>query len=487
LIAATARGADLAPVTFLEKVPPEPGGRAEQPTDLPLCRAVRESDSRVKDLQPLLENEGSRFLRSLLPRAWRLFPEKGGAHPLVIVLENGGNHAAVGYRLKTDAGVEEHPKEPYVLLDAKTDATSMLVLHEGGHVLHHICRRGAKLDARWSAMVHSTLAVTDPVTAITEGYAIHLETLWGHFGKEPARRAFYQHQDPGLGAKPGLAAEPFSILKDLLTFSQAWARYHDVRDGLPAFTGPIRPGQYLAYQLDPSRDRSRLKTPQAMVASEGVVAAVLFWLTTSAVVEKGLTVGSGLEQPALIDAEERLLKALGKPTVDGDFRPDLLDVVAAFEDRHRAVSSFLAVSRGITARPELSRLWTQLYSASLILDGRTVSENLGKFQQYLDEIRQAAEKDPATLRAALGPVIPVRAPAIALKLPAFEADFPLEFDLNAVSEGELAALPSASAGSRERIQNERLKSHFASVADFERRVGTTLKALGLETVRPGSH
>lgn len=475
---------ELAEVVFLEKVPEAPKEEGKPP----LYRRVPADDARAKQLAGLLENEGSRFVRRLVHRAWKLFPPAGGGSPaLTILLEDGGNHADCGYRLQTEKSVEDHPRDPFVRLDPGTDAGSFLLLHEGGHVVQFIARDGTKPEAPWTPLPHSTQVVTDPITAVNEGYAIHLETLWGHFGRDPARRAFYHHHAPGLGTKPDLGAETWVPLKDLLTFSQNWARYHDVRDGLPAFTGPIRPGDYLAYQFDPSRDRSRMKGPQALIASEGVVAAVLFWMTTSAVLEQGIEPGSGLDQPALLEAESALVRAIAAPPADGAYRPDLIDIVAASGEpgsaaSSRAIASFLAITRGITARAALGAMWTRLYSHSVTLDATVVGETMKAYQAALEDVGKAAAKDPQSLRAALGPVLPVRAQAVELTIPALGFTFPLEFDLNAASEGELVALPAATPEIRSRILEARVESPFPSIEDFEKRTGTTLKALGLEPI-----
>jgi hypothetical protein len=57
--------------------------------------------------------------------------------------------------------------------------------------------------------------------------------------------------------------------------------------------------------------------------------------------------------------------------------------------------------------------------------------------------------------------------------------FPLEFDLNAATEAEwqAAGVGSAVAG---RLLAERDRAPFVSVAEFEKRSGTTLHALGLK-------
>lgn len=95
----------------------------------------------------------------------------------------------------------------------------------------------------------------------------------------------------------------------------------------------------------------------------------------------------------------------------------------------------------------------------------------------------AAAKDAAVLRVGLGPIVPVRAQGVELLLKAFGEPFPLEFDLNAVTAAELAALPALDAAARARVLEELEKQPFASLHDFETRTGLTSASAGLEAVK----
>ena len=63
------------------------------------------------------------------------------------------------------------------------------------------------------------------------------------------------------------------------------------------------PGDYLRSQYDPARDRTVLLPANAMIASEGTVASVLFWTSAGLAGNAGATPGGGLLQPGLLDAE----------------------------------------------------------------------------------------------------------------------------------------------------------------------------------------
>jgi hypothetical protein len=95
------------------------------------------------------------------------------------------------------------------------------------------------------------------------------------------------------------------------------------------------------------------------------------------------------------------------------------------------------------------------------------------------EIVAQARRDPASLRAGIGPVLPVRCPSARFQLKALGEAMDVEFDLNAMSAPEYALLPALSADARARIEGERARGPFASIADFGSRTGLTLQALGL--------
>jgi hypothetical protein len=363
-VAATAQttppSAELVPVVWLERVADAPAGK------LPAFRAI-EDQARIAQANKLTDNEAARFARQLIARSWRLSGGYSSAEtvpPLPIVLQPGGNYARQGLRILRGGDYVELADMPYLLLDLNEGSLSLTFLHEGGHVVDRIVRR-SRPEPKWSALLHSTFAVTDPVTALGEGYAIHLETLWGHYGDTPDRRSWYHRLDPQWTSDRAIAGEFFAPVRDLMTFSQNWARYRSVRDGETAFDGHVYDDSYLRSQYGPSRDVAQLRTGNAMVASEGVVASVLFWIVDGDARSARAEPLRGLNQPGLIDAELRLVAALQRVASQRqEQRPDLVDVVAAYAHdppvRRQAVERFVAITRGVTAKPEMRVQWTTL-------------------------------------------------------------------------------------------------------------------------------
>lgn len=472
--AAVAAPRPLVPVVFAE---PKAGARGDPGG--PVLVALPAKDARTREAVKLVDNEAARFIRRLIAKVdagTKRLPDG-----LTIVFRPGGNHARTGYRLEGAKRVDR-AGEPFVELELKPERLSQTLLHEGGHVVHALVRTGAK-RVSWTPIYHSTFAVTDPATALSEGYAIHLEALWGHFGSDRERRAFYHHER-AAGEPPDPIVDAFSPVRDLLSFSQNQARYAAVRDGLPAFVGADE-SDYLRAQYDPGRDRARLKGPQAMVSSEGVVASVFFWTVATRAMEAGAKPGAGLDQPALLNAEAELVSALAaaEKGAAGAFRPDLIDVVtAAGPARAVTIRAFLAQTRGVTATPALGLEWARAWRGALTMDIAAARDASEALNRALADLAKKAGETPAMLRAAVGPVIPVGAPAVKLELKALGEPFPLEVDLNALGSAELALL-KASPQARAAIELERARGPFTSVADFEARTKLALKALGLEPVK----
>ena len=73
---------------------------------------------------------------------------------------------------------------------------------------------------------------------------------WGHYGSDQARRLFYHRLEPAWTAEPPMRGEFFTGVRDLMNFSQTWARYSAVRDGQAMFEGHV----YRQYR--PSRARA---------------------------------------------------------------------------------------------------------------------------------------------------------------------------------------------------------------------------------------
>ncbi len=476
----------MARIVWLEPVP----GFEQERGKLPVYRPIEPNDGRLKDYERFIDTEAGRFARRLIYRASQRFGiDPGFREPVLpIVVRKDGNNAAYGLSVRRPDGIEQHPDLAYVILDPRPEFLGDTLLHESGHVAHSMAVAGKRGRPSWSAFPHTTFAVSDPLTALSEGYGIHLETLWGHFGTDARKRAYYHRTSPSFEPGKGRQAEYFSPVDDLMNFAQVWARYQAVRDGMPAFEGHIYPA-YARTQMDPARDRARLKSPNAMIASEGVVASVLFWTATGLAEAKGAQAGAGLDQAALVDAEMSLLEALAAlpPPDSTAFRPDILDVVGALArgDANTAdivLSRFVDITRGVTAVPGIRQRWRTLYENAILLNIADAKAQITSMDAERGDVVRRARADVSVLRAGVGPILPVRIKDATFELKALGEKAAIEFDLNAMSAGEMAAMPALDAAARQRIETERDRAPFASVADFTARTGLRLEHLGLQEI-----
>jgi hypothetical protein len=465
---------------------PDSSAAAQPSSDLPLLREISRADPRWVQAQRLADNEAARFALQLVAAAWRVTGRQGELPALPILLVRGGNNAALGYRTRDGTEIVIRAGVPYIALDLQPARFRLTLLHEAGHVAHEIVRDAKRARPPWTAIPHSTFAVTDPLTALSEGYAIQLETLWAHFGADSAQRAFYTRARPDFNVS-GSAAPFYFPANDLLNFSQTWARYAAVRDGDAAFAGHIYP-DYLRSQYDPARDRATLKRPNAMIASEGVVASALFWTVAEWAMDAGAKPALGLDQAEIMRASVGLLRALRDAGGDSSaFRPDVIDVVAAAENaspnEHRtAVARFIDITRGATARPALRDVWRSFYQAASVIDLQSTAAALKISEAARAELLKEADADPRILRRGIGPVLAVRVAGRMLELKALGERFPLEIDLNAAGDAELAAMTRLNSVMRRRIATELDRQPFLSLREFERRAGISLAMAGLTPV-----
>lgn len=251
-----------------------------------------------------------------------------------------------------------------------------------------------------------------------------------------------------------------------------------MRDGLPAFAGNVYPGEYLRSQYDPSRDMATLKRWNAILASEGAVASVPFWIVAGSAGPNAKP-AAGLEQPALGVAEARLLDALFAlpKNPPGPFRPDVLDVVASYanlgeQQKRIAISRFLDLTRAVTVKPKVATLWSRLYRAALAVDQPQSMALLRELEAQRAEAATETKKDPSQLRAGLGPVVPVRVEGVQLQVVGLGETFPMELDRNAAGPAEWAATPRLDATLRARARGE--ARTLVGVA-FDKRSGTVAR------------
>jgi hypothetical protein len=142
LIASCAAAAELPNVVFLEPAEPVNTASAEISANMPLYRRAADAAK----YEAWLRNESAQRALRLYAQASRIFAPGANVPDYYIALVQGGNHAAVGFRLATESGAAEFPRTAYILLDADPERFETTMFHETGHVVVDMLAGGRRLD-----------------------------------------------------------------------------------------------------------------------------------------------------------------------------------------------------------------------------------------------------------------------------------------------------------------------------------------------------
>ncbi len=324
---------------------------------------------------------GSRTLKFVLALDERARQLSGSKDPVCLLLarEDGG-FARTGY-WRVGAEGREFINAPYI--DMVVDDASLVdgsfeetFAHEMGHVL--LGRVFPNLPDGYSRTPHRVTALTDRVTAFDEGFAIHFQGLARAISDNRALTVF----GPGNVTRPFVAFWSSSV-------ESSW-RVHGMQSNTFAL-------QQLEYQgtagetpnVDTSTlyDAGNLKSPEQMLASEGVVATFFY----------RFLVHSGQDDAQLIGRYERLLATLHKLSSSGKHLlaspwPLLVSVYAA-ENKSEAndiYGAFVETTYGAALDSELREV-----SQRLARVGR--GGDLPTFVGLLEQARNRVKSDVESL------------------------------------------------------------------------------------------
>jgi hypothetical protein len=456
-----------AEVVFLE---PDGPVREEAP---PTCRVVTNAEQ-LKTYTGWLDNESARRAFELYAAACAIAGKQSPSNAVrptfYVLLIPEGNNAAIGFRIQTDTGVEEHLRQPFIKLAPEDWAFATTLLHETGHiVLATLGAAGPELPrADLASVPHTTAALSDRGTAFDEGFAIHLETWDAHFSTDPAMRARYRHERFNFGPAEQKRSEYFRHAIDLMSYSQNLARYYEVRENNYAFAPAWKGPDYLRVQLEKGRDFATLRDANQLLQSEGFYASFFFsCLVRGPQPPEAATLRQRHEQMLAVLAEMFRAYPLEKDA------PHLLHFVESYlrlypNEAGEIVDVLLDLSHGVFVDADAAALWQELYLGALRLDLKQLP--FDRIQAQRARWREAILKDPQILYSRLGPQIRCLVPARKVQLVALGGEQPLKFDVNTVPEGILRMIPGLSESELDRWQTERAKTPFANVDDFKSRV-----------------
>ncbi len=460
-------------VAFVEPDPQAPVGA------LPCYRRITDP-ARTASLAGFLDNEAARWALDLYARARAIAVAREGAgvqpaEYTIAVVPNGDN-SAIGFRLKTGNGFEDHPRAAYVQLGPEEWRFSTTFLHETGHVALAMLAGGRGIPRREIAAIpHTVAALTDRGTAFDEGFAISLETLIAQLSSAPGVRKQYHHDQFLFGPAAKMRAEYYWPSAELLTFAQTHARYAAVRDNAFAFAPAFKQPDYLRVQIETARDFASLRDADQLLASEGFYASFFF-----SILVRGERAPS---EDTVRLRQNTVMAALAETFATMPFtseEPFLLHFLTTYKrvspaDWGGVLDVFLDLSHGVFADANAAAIWRGHYLAALSLDLAHLD------RERIDAARErwhaAAAAAPKVLYARLGPQLRCEVPGREVRLAGLDSVRPLSLDVNTAEEGVIRLVPGISDAEVASWRTQRALTPFASVADFRKRSGLSEKAL----------
>ncbi len=439
---------------------------------LPAYRRVVDS-AELATYRNWLNNDAARWALELYSQAFDIARSRGLARtqPAAyhIALEIDGNYPAEGFRVRNGAAWDEYRDAAYIRLGPTWERFATTLLHETGHVAAMMLSAGRNIEPKPLIPVpHTTAALTDRLTAFSEGYGIHLETLAAHlFADERIRRAFH-HDRVLFGASHGRRGEFFRPTTDLLTYAQTASRYYEVRENAFAFDSAFTGPDFFRVQFEKARDLSTLRDANQLLQSEGFHATFFYsWLM------------HGDERPSFEELrarQGRMLEAMTDMFAARQQRPDapwLLWFVEAYAKRYPdekavIVDALLDLSHGVFVDAQAPKLWREHYLAAVRLDLNNAAP--GRISDVRKRWRDAVLEDFNVLYSRLGPQIRCEVSDVPVELKALGRAAPLSFDLNTAQRGILRMIPGIREAEVERWLAERARKPFASPDDFRTRV-----------------
>jgi len=469
-----------APVVLLEYVANEKVG------ELPLTRELSANDPLRRELEPILARPYIRWVLALGAEA-----KKVGAieHPTFFVLMKGGNRPKYGLAVAGASGVKRYPKAWYVEIDPKE--AGLLIPHEYGHTLMF----GLLPDdvpPHPSTLPHTTSAITNDVTAFSEGWGIHFETLAGD-RRETGAVYRQRHRDEfPLEGKWGDSLLP---AKDVITYAQSYRRYNCIKENCFAFLPRVRQRFFevdtptsddlVARWTDATYDPAALRSLPQMVASEGVIASLFYRLATAP--EPGGAPGVAGDPPlpdvsryrAIFAAfatlkEERLVRV---PTVLA-FLTSLLEA-ADEPERKRIAKIFLEVFHYTPVFDDAQEFYRRLHAHGHLMNRDAVLAELDERRPRMDGAVKAIAAEPARLVGREVPELWVanRGALVTMSILGI-VDRPLVFDINTAPVEFLMSVPGIGLKEAQALVEARdARGGFATIGDLPAEVRSAFEPL----------
>jgi DNA uptake protein ComE-like DNA-binding protein len=406
-----------------------------------------------------------------------------------------------GLAIQRGGRVEKLPKTWYMEMDHRGAVS--LVPHEYGHVLMFSLLPESLHEHAFGhqrTLPHTTGAITNDLTAFSEGWGIHFETLVGDRRENPDHYASL-HRDLFRTGGELLKGDSFFATRDLMSYSQSYRRYTCIKENCFAYL-PRTPativsdGTPTSTQLrvawsDTTVDPARLRTLEQMVASEGLVAALFYRLAT-APDPAGPEGGPGdprLPDPkrygAFFDAFSELTpKRVTRTPFVLAFLERLIARSAPAE-RQRIVQIAAEVFHHTLTVRDAPKIYAQLHAAAKLLDKERVQEILKRVAPRISAgLKEIAER-PDLLRKAAAPELWLVNDQVKLDVPVFGIkELPLALDINTATVPYLMTIPGMDLPKARLVESRRQEQggfkdleQFLATVELSNEAKTRIKAI----------
>ena len=445
-------------------------------------RPIPDEDPRTATVAEVFDRPVGAWMLELAARSRAMAVERCGDdeaclaavdHPPMFVAVPGGNRPKHGLSIASGPYAGGHPDTWYLELDAEAPD---IALHELGHVLMFTHLPG-DVPPHPPVLPHTTSAITNDVTAFSEGFGIHFETIAAAHPEEPSYLGRADVQPSSIGTGPS-----FVHVRDPLNYAQTHAR----RDCVPrncfaylprphAPTGPTTAADVWRRWTDSTIDPTRVRSLPQMVASEGLIATLFYRL--------GAAAPDALPDP---DRYAELFAAFGELTeARMQDRPAVLVFVERLmlradpEERRRIATILLETMHYTPVDPEAPAIYAALHEAAVALDKDAYQEQLEQAARRWQAALDGIVADPTRLTAAPVPEVWIVHPTVSIDAPRLGLNGrPLVLDLNTAPLELLTTLPSVDLERASAIDRARRRSPLSSPAEL-----ANVEELSPETVK----
>ena len=386
---------------------------------------------------------------------------------LLFLSSEDGGFARKGFWFEQDDGAMIYCDLSYVDMtvsanDINNGRFLEIFAHEMGHVFMR--RIKGKVPPSPSSRFHNVFAVTDYQTAFDEGFGIYFQTLAAVFSESPGFRARVEGRTSPTGAE-----QWFSNIDGVMHNKFAFERV--LSQNLDPLTRYQHEGVITSYS-------SQLKNAQAMLSSEGVIAALLYRLATAPDLS-ALEPSDNNWRAKAINHHKMLFELLAETDWQPNQSPyiELLRTMQNSKPDYakNAIKSFLHTTYATTVDRDTASSFQALINAGHLGDIENFIQQYSLIPKSIEALTEQIINNQLSLTQELGSPIWLLQPNVRFpNAPWGGVEVPLTVNLNMASHAELMLLDIFSESEVKELLIERKNNGlFVNLEDTKKRLQLT--------------